>query len=65
MNGTLNLTRKPGQKICIGPDVTVKVVRVRGNHVEISVCAPKDVSVDREEIALKKARGEPPPVHAA
>ena len=46
----LILTRRVGQKIVIGDDVTVTVLSVKGNQVRIGIDAPRDVSVNREEI---------------
>lgn len=46
----LILTRRVGEVICIGSDVTVTVLGVKGNQVRIGVNAPKDVAVHREEI---------------
>tara|TARA_Y100001935_G_scaffold249938_1_gene249283 strand:+ start:1024 stop:1203 length:180 start_codon:yes stop_codon:yes gene_type:complete len=46
----LILTRRVGESLMIGDDVTVTVLGVKGNQVRIGVNAPKDVSVHREEI---------------
>jgi carbon storage regulator len=46
----LILTRRVGETLMIGNDVTVTVVAVNGNQVRIGVNAPKDVQVHREEI---------------
>lgn len=46
----LVLTRRVGETLIIGDDVTVTVLGVKGNQVRIGVNAPKDVSVHREEI---------------
>jgi carbon storage regulator len=46
----LVLTRKIGESIRIGEDVTVHVLSVRGGQVRIGVAAPNDVRIFREEI---------------
>ena len=46
----LVLTRKVGEAIMIGNDVTIKVVEVRGDQVRIGVDAPRSVPVHREEV---------------
>jgi carbon storage regulator len=46
----LILTRRIGERLVIGTDVTVTVMGFKGNQVRIGVNAPKDVTVHREEI---------------
>lgn len=46
----LILTRRVGETLVIGDDVTVSVLGVKGNQVRIGVKAPDDVPVHREEI---------------
>jgi carbon storage regulator len=46
----LILTRRVGEAVVIGEEVTVTVLGVKGNQVRIGVNAPKTVSVHREEI---------------
>jgi carbon storage regulator len=49
----LILTRKVGESLMIGAEVTVTVVAVKGNQVRVGINAPKDVVVHREEIYEK------------
>ncbi len=46
----LILTRRVGETLMIGDDVTITVLGVKGNQVRIGINAPKDVAVHREEI---------------
>lgn len=46
----LILTRRTGETIVIGDDVTVTVLGVKGTQVRLGVNAPKETSVHREEI---------------
>ena len=46
----LILTRRVGETLRIGDDVSVTVLGVKGNQVRLGVDAPKDVAVHREEI---------------
>lgn len=46
----LILTRRVGETVMIGTDVTVTVLGVKGNQVRVGINAPKEVPVHREEI---------------
>ena len=46
----LILTRKSGESLVIGEDISVTVLGVKGNQVRIGINAPKDISVHREEV---------------
>lgn len=64
----LILTRRVGETVMIGNEVTVTVLGVKGNQVRIGVNAPKDVAVHREEIYERIKReedGESPPAPAS
>ncbi|MEY4760652.1 MAG: carbon storage regulator CsrA [Pseudomonadota bacterium] len=56
----LILTRRVGEAIVIGDDVTVTVLGVKGNQVRIGVNAPASTTVHREEIA-ERIRAERSP----
>jgi carbon storage regulator len=57
----LILTRRVGETVMIGNDITVTVLGVKGNQVRVGVNAPKEVAVHREEIYERIKREE----HAA
>jgi carbon storage regulator len=54
----LILTRRVGETVMIGDDVTVTVLGVKGNQVRVGVNAPRDVAVHREEIFERIKREE-------
>jgi len=62
----LILTRRVGETVMIGDDVTITVLGVKGNQVRVGINAPKSVAVHREEIYERIKRehaaesGEPP-----
>lgn len=47
----LVLSRKRGEQIVIGEDVVLTVVKILGNRVQLGIQAPRDVSIDRAEVA--------------
>jgi carbon storage regulator len=46
----LILTRRIGEEIKIGDDITLVVLGIKGRQVRLGVTAPKDVTVHREEV---------------
>lgn len=46
----LIITRKPGERIMLGDDVTIEVIEISGSSVRIGIAAPRSVPVYREEI---------------
>ncbi|HEJ6213558.1 TPA: carbon storage regulator CsrA [Pseudomonas aeruginosa] len=58
----LILTRRVGETLMVGDDVTVTVLGVKGNQVRIGVNAPKEVAVLREEIyqRIQKEKDQEP-----
>jgi len=54
----LILTRRVGETVMIGDDITVTVLGVKGNQVRIGVNAPRSVAVHREEIFERIKREE-------
>ena len=62
----LILSRRIGETLMIGDDVSITVVGVVGNQVRLAINAPKEVSVHREEIyqRIQKEREEQAPCAA-
>ena len=57
----LVLTRRVGETVIVGNDVSVTILGVKGNQIRIGINAPRDVAVHREEI-YERIRREPRPV---
>jgi carbon storage regulator len=53
----LILTRRSGERLCIGRDVVITVLGVKGNQVRLGIDAPRNVAVDREEVHRRKCAG--------
>ena len=47
----LILSRRVGESVIIGEDISITVLRVKGNQVRLGVNAPKSIAVQREEIS--------------
>lgn len=54
----LILTRRVGETLNIGDDVSLTVLGIKGNQVRIGIKAPPDVAVHREEVAERLRQGE-------
>ena len=49
----LILTRRTGESLVIGDDVTITILALKGNQVRVGIDAPKEISIHREEVALR------------
>lgn len=54
----LVLSRKPGERILIGDNVTVTIVRIGPNTVRLGIDAPRDLNIVREELCVSVPEGE-------
>lgn len=55
----LILTRRAGEALKIGPDVSVTVLGIKGNQVRLGINAPREIGVFREELVLRLNESEP------
>jgi carbon storage regulator len=56
----LVLSRKVGERICIGDGIVITIVSTRGKQVQVGIEAPRHVPVLREELVARPAQQEPP-----
>lgn len=49
----LILSRRVGERLAIGDNVTLTVLGIKGNQIRLGIDAPRDVPVHREEVLLK------------
>lgn len=59
----LILTRRTGESVMIGDDVTVTVLGVRHGQVRIGITAPKSITVHREEVYERLRRANDPSIN--
>lgn len=52
----LILTRKRGERVMIGDDIVISIIRSNDNQVAIGISADKNLQIDREEIYLRKLK---------
>jgi carbon storage regulator len=56
----LILSRRINESLQIGPNITVKVLGIYGQHVRLGLTAPRDVVIDRAEVHQRKLRESAP-----
>jgi carbon storage regulator len=49
----LILTRRLGESVVIGDEITVTVLDIRGSQIRLGISAPKEITVHREEVYLR------------
>ena len=57
----LILSRKIGEKIMIGDEITIMIVDIKGNQTQVGIDAPKSIPVHRHEIDEEVKAGAQPP----
>lgn len=55
----LVLSRKPGERILIGDEIAITVVRIGPNTVRIGIDAPKSMNIVRDELVVSQTQEEP------
>jgi carbon storage regulator len=55
----LVLSRKPGEKILVGENITITIVRIGPNTVRLGIEAPRDMNIVREELCTGAAPTHP------
>lgn len=60
----LVLSRKPGEKILVGDNVTITIVRIGPNTVRLGIEAPRDMNIVREELTMTVEPNGESPGHA-
>lgn len=61
----LTVSRKPGESILIGDDITVMVASIRGRKATLRIVAPPEFPVDREEVRAKRCAAKAVPESSA
>jgi carbon storage regulator len=54
----LVLTRFIDESVIIGPDITIRILSIKGMQVRLGITAPRDVTVHRKEVVDRIARGQ-------
>jgi carbon storage regulator len=57
----LILMRRAGESIYVGPNIVITLVSLERNRARIGIQAPREITVDREEVAKRKQSGAAPP----
>lgn len=53
----LVLSRKPGERILVGDDIAITIVRIGPNNVRVGIEAPRDLNIVREELCGRETVG--------
>lgn len=56
----LILSRRSGESIRIGDEVTITILQIKGGQIKIGINAPKEIAVHREEVFQRLAQELPP-----